>query len=62
LQAKAAQLEISGNQISPSDTMKVEGEPRSSQTVLEALIQAKKVFREYYDTCKRIDRLLSISD
>lgn len=40
--------------------MKVEGEPRSSETVLEALIQAKKVFREYYDTCKRIDRLLSM--
>jgi hypothetical protein len=53
-------LEISGNNISPSDTMKVYDEPRSSETVLEAIIQARRVFREYYDTCKRVDRILSM--
>lgn len=53
-------MDIADNQISPSDTLEVKGEPRSSESVLEALKQSKKVFREYFDTCKRIDRLLSM--
>lgn len=47
------------NQISPSDTFKVENEPRSSATVLEAIRQAKKSFENYNNVCKRIDDLLS---
>lgn len=44
---------------SPSDTMKVEDEPRSSATVLEAIRQAQKTFEQYNHTCNRIDMILS---
>lgn len=44
---------------SPSDTMEVSHDPRSSKTVLEAIAQATKVYRNYNTTCDRIDRILS---
>lgn len=43
---------------SPSDTMIVEGEPRSSATVLDAIRQSQKTFETYNQTCTRIDRVL----
>jgi hypothetical protein len=52
-------MEDLDNQISPSDTMEVKGEPRSSETVLEAIRQAKKTFETYNNFCKRVDEILS---
>lgn len=36
-----------------------EYEPKSSKVILEAIAHAEKCFRSYYDTCKRIDDILS---
>src|SRR6478736_3033571 len=47
------------NNISPSDTMEVEGEPNSSATVLEALAQSRKVFQHYNNFCRKVDDIIS---
>lgn len=47
------------DQISPSDTMEVQGEPKSSKVVLETLAQARKAFENYNNLCKKIDGILS---
>lgn len=39
--------------------MEVEGEPKSSATVLEALAQSRKVFQHYNNFCRKIDDILS---
>ena len=47
------------DQVSPSDTMIVKAEPKSSATVIEAIRQSRKAFETYNNLCKRIDALLS---
>lgn len=36
-----------------------EYEPKSSKLILEAIRHAEKCFRSYYDTCKRVDDIIS---
>ena len=42
-----------------SDTLEVEGEPKSSSRVLSAIKKATDTFRDYQDTCRRIDDIYS---
>lgn len=42
-----------------SDTLEVEGETKSSSRVLSAIRKATDTFRDYQDTCRRIDDLYS---
>ena len=42
-----------------SDTLEVEGEAKSSSRVLSAIKKATDTFRDYQDTCRRIDDIYS---
>lgn len=45
-----------------SDTLEVEGEAKSSSRVLTAIKKATDTFRDYQDTCRRIDDVYSRND
>ena len=46
-------------EIQPSDTLELKDEPKSSSVVLSVLQNAKDKFREWQDTCDRIDTIYS---
>lgn len=45
-----------------SDTLVQEGDPKSSVRILSAIRKAEDAFRNYQDTCRRIDEIYSLSE
>jgi len=50
---------VDEEEIQPSDTLELKDEPKSSSVVLSVLQNAKDKFREWQDTCDRIDTIYS---